>query len=578
MSEVIPVVLFAYDRPDHLRRTLACLCENQVPLIYAYSDGAATPDKNCLVKEVRGILKSIDWCRVIICERDRNLGLGKSILAGVTEVLEKHEMCLVFEDDLICVPGTYKYLCAALYHYRDFPRVMSVTGWNHPLVTPGDVVDQPYFDGRAECWVWGTWARAWRGMEEDAKSLMLACEAQGIDRNKYGADLPVMAEDELKRNIWAVRFLFHHIVSGGLCLRPPRSMVQHIGFDAQATNASSAGKWGGLPLKSCPPLPRQWPEPVESVQCPDLWQRACGKRPPKSNRFLPVSRHALSKVKRISRKIIKKLAPAFLIRFYHAWINVAQKTTPAGSIIYLEGDYASWGEAIAASAGYDSDIILEKTRDSLLEVKNGTAVYERDSVIFNEVQYSWPILAGLMWAAARNGGNLNVLDYGGSLGSTYFQNRAFFSGLGQVRWNIIEQAKQVEVGKQCFEGEQLRFFSSIEQCLAETQPHVILLSSVLQYLPDPYFLLNQLKSLPCDLLLIDRTPFWFGPTDRLCVQHVPASIYPASYPIWVFSKNKFRKMLEEDFEVVAEFDSLDHLQNEIDASWSGMTLTGKVKG
>ena len=114
---MIPIVLFAYARPDHLRRTLACLRENNVPLIYAFSDGPSTPDKRSAVAKVRKILKSIDWCEVILCEREHNLGLGRSILTGVTEVLSKHDTAIIFEDDLICVPGTYDYLCAALNQY-----------------------------------------------------------------------------------------------------------------------------------------------------------------------------------------------------------------------------------------------------------------------------------------------------------------------------------------------------------------------------------------------------------------------------------------------------------------------------
>lgn len=70
------------------------------------------------------------------------------------------------------------------------------------------------------------------------------------------------------------------------------------------------------------------------------------------------------------------------------------------------GNYASWQEAKDASSGYDSDEILQKVRNSLLKVKNGEAVYERDSVIFDEIQYSWPLLAGLMYVCAKSGGIL----------------------------------------------------------------------------------------------------------------------------------------------------------------------------
>ncbi len=239
MISSIPIILFAYARPGTLRQTLMCLKENNVPLIYAFSDGPRTPDKEPAVVEVRCILREIDWCEVIICEREMNLGLGRSILTGVSEVLEEHDAAIIFEDDHICVPGTYEYLCAALKHYRNDNRVMSVTGWTHPLVTPDDISDQPYFDGRAECWVWGIWSRAWKGMlEHDALSLMKMCEKKGIDVYRYGADLPEMAESELKRNIWAVRLLYWHIYNRGLCLRPPWSMVENIGFGPDATNTA----------------------------------------------------------------------------------------------------------------------------------------------------------------------------------------------------------------------------------------------------------------------------------------------------------------------------------------------------
>jgi hypothetical protein len=244
------------------------------------------------------MLRAIDWCEVVLCERETNLGLGRSILTGVTEVLDKHEYAIIFEDDLICVPGTYKYLCAALNQYRDDDRVMSVTGWTHPLVTPGDVTDLPYFDGRAECWVWGTWARAWHGMEIDAKTLMEKCKVKGIDIYRYGADLVNMAKTELCQNIWAVRLLYLHILKKGLCLRPPWSMVEHIGFDANATNASNESWLKNPRLKPFPPIPAQWPEPVEHPECARLHQKVCGTRPTIHGRLLRFARDVTSKALR----------------------------------------------------------------------------------------------------------------------------------------------------------------------------------------------------------------------------------------------------------------------------------------
>lgn len=271
---VIPVLLFAYARPEHLKKVLGCLRENRVPLIYAFADGAKGATDASRVRETRTLLRSIDWCEVRLTERPTNLGLGRNVLAGVTEVAARHEIFIVWEDDLISVPGTYDWLCAALRHHATDERVMSVSAWTHPRVIPPALSGQPYFDARAECWVWGGYARSWRGMEQTAREKMALVKAAGMAVDAYGADLPVMAWDEARKNIWAVRWLYHHLQHGGLCLRPAWSMVEHIGFDATATNAASAATWANPPLRTAPVVPKSWPEPHEHPECRRLWREA----------------------------------------------------------------------------------------------------------------------------------------------------------------------------------------------------------------------------------------------------------------------------------------------------------------
>jgi len=210
-----------------------------------------------------------------IIARPENLGLGRNVLLGVSEVAKIHDAFVVWEDDLVCVSGTYAWLCAALGAYRDSDRVMSVTGWTHPRVTPADVGTHPWFDGRAECWVWGAWARSWRGMEEETALVKLAAAARGgIASDAYGRDLPVMAAAESRQNTWAVRWLYHHLQHRGLCVRPPWSMVEHIGFDVTATNAGSATAWANPPLRAAPMPPAVWPEPVEHPRARARWRAA----------------------------------------------------------------------------------------------------------------------------------------------------------------------------------------------------------------------------------------------------------------------------------------------------------------
>jgi hypothetical protein len=271
----VPVALFAYTRADTLARTLASLRENGVPLIYAFSDGPKTPAQASAVAAVRDLLRGIEWAEVRRVERPENLGLGRSIRAGVAAVLTEHERVIVFEDDLVAAPGTYRYLCAALDHYAGDENVLSITGYTHPRVVPRGV-RAPYFDGRTECYVWATWRRGWVGMEKDALTLMQEAEGRGVARDGYGIDLVHMARDELRRNIWAVRWTYLHLARGGLCLRPPWNLVHHIGVGGPATNAGSDYYWS-IPIAGVPPEdPIAWPAPVEHPECPRLWRKAAG--------------------------------------------------------------------------------------------------------------------------------------------------------------------------------------------------------------------------------------------------------------------------------------------------------------
>ena len=218
--------------------------------------------------------------------------------------------------------------------------------------------------------------------------------------------------------------------------------------------------------------------------------------------------------------------------------------------------FPAWQDAARNSTGYNSPGILEKVYQAALMVKAGRAVYERDSVLFNEIQYSWPLLAGLMWVVAQSVGELNLVDFGGALGSSYFQNRQFLKNLRRVRWNIVEQKHYVDVGKKDFESDELRFYYDLQSCLLENKPNIVLLSGVLQYLENPYKLLEQIKRLPFKFIIIGRTSFCDKGEDIIGVQKVPREIFNASYPCWVFSITKFRDFWGPK-EIVTEFYDLD---------------------
>jgi len=234
------------------------------------------------------------------------------------------------------------------------------------------------------------------------------------------------------------------------------------------------------------------------------------------------------------------------------------------------GNYPTWAEAAAASRGYADSGILEKTLAAARAVRDGRAAWERDTVLFATPAANAPLLAALRRAAADRGGRLNLVDFGGALGSTWWQHRPWLADLAEVRWSVVEQAAWVAAGRREFTTGPLRFYSTLAACGAAEHPEVVLLSSVLPYLEAPHALLAEVRAGGARTVIIDRTGFVRRGGDRLTVQRVPPSIYDASYPCWFFDRAALLAGFGAGWRVTAEWPTDDEV--DIDATYGGLMV------
>jgi putative methyltransferase (TIGR04325 family) len=254
----------------------------------------------------------------------------------------------------------------------------------------------------------------------------------------------------------------------------------------------------------------------------------------------------LKKLKK-AKIFVKSLLPPILL--------LAIRKIVGNKGIVFDGNYKSWQDAQSAlKFGYDSPAILDNVKQAARKVKNGEAVFERDSVCFMSEDYRWPILSCLLMVAAENEGSLRIVDFGGSLGSFYNQHKKFLNKLKYVRWLVVEQRDFVKCGQEEFETEVLKFKYKLDDCFENKNIDVVLFSSVLQYLESPYEVLKKVMGFKPKYVLIDRTAFLDEKEDRLTLQHVPSTIYSADYPAWFLSKDKIKcEILESGYKVIADF-------------------------
>ena len=245
---------------------------------------------------------------------------------------------------------------------------------------------------------------------------------------------------------------------------------------------------------------------------------------------------------KLIKKIIRSLLPPILINFY-------KKLVTKKSFIY---GFSNWNSAKIKSTTYNTDDVFKKTLNSARKIRDGLAVYERDSVIFDKIQYDWPLVSSLMLAANVNK-RLSILDYGGALGTTYRQIKKFFDLLDYKKnWIILEQKSFVDIGKQEFENNELSFINSLDEL--NKSVNLVLFGSSICYVEKPYDVLSDIIQLKPNFILFTKTPFSDLDEDNLSIQIIRPSIYNATYPIWTFSKNKFKNHFLSSYDLVEEWE------------------------
>ena len=248
------------------------------------------------------------------------------------------------------------------------------------------------------------------------------------------------------------------------------------------------------------------------------------------------------------KRCLKAWLPPVLVDAYKKWARLG---------VHFRGDFPDWKAAAAHAEGYDSSQILERVRWATQQVVSGKAAGERDSVLFDQTPYPFPVIALLLRAAAENEGRLSVLDFGGALGSTYHQCKDFLREVRTLHWNIVEQAHYVRAGKLGFETESLHFHETVDAASQAWPPQAVLASGVLQYMPDPGDVLKSFVSTEAKYIVIDRTPFALDGRQRISTQSVPSSINASSYPLRLFNEAQLKAPLLPHYDEIAAFPAVD---------------------
>lgn len=223
-------IIFAYNRPSHLKRVLVSLEDYGLKKFFIFLDGPKNEKDKLIQNEILFTLKNIKFAKISLIKNKKNQGLANSIIKGVSKLFKKYENVIIIEDD--CVPfknffsfisdqldtDYFKMNCAAVCSYM-FPEISQK---NSKKLNP---IKLNYFIP----WGWATNRENWNDFIKNKKKNKIQYNFSTI----YSKILNKIN----KKNIWSLDFIYNNFNSKKKYIYPNYSLVKNIGFDGSGVNS-----------------------------------------------------------------------------------------------------------------------------------------------------------------------------------------------------------------------------------------------------------------------------------------------------------------------------------------------------
>lgn len=258
MTKYAPIVMFVYCRPDHAKQTIEALLRNKEASetdIFIYSDAPKNDKARQGVAKTRYYIHSITGFKsVTIIERQENWGLARSLVDGITTIVNKYGRVIVIEDDIKVSQYCLKYFNDGLELYEDDAQMASIHAYTYPHK---EKLPDTFLIKGADCWGWATWKRAWDKFCNDPVLLkQKLIETKRVREFDFNYTYPYMGM--LQRRIdglnssWAICWYASTFLNDMYTLYPNVSMAEQIGMDGVGATHSGVSSAYNVSVATSP--------------------------------------------------------------------------------------------------------------------------------------------------------------------------------------------------------------------------------------------------------------------------------------------------------------------------------------
>lgn len=257
-----PIVLFAYNRPEHLKLTLTSLAKNfeaKKTRICICIDGPKTREDYGLNRKVIEVCESFGpfFEDVHLKISEENLGLAKSIVGGIGYAFSffDSDSLIILEDDLEVSEVFLEYMNTALNRYKDNAQIYHINAFSSRT----RISEQVFLTDIMLCWGWATWRDRWANFSNDYSTIDKFMDEKRIRQFSYGGQVfnwqQYLQNKEQTISTWAVFWALSIFIRGGTCLQPPDSLVHNTGNDGSGVHSSETERYSVKPAKKLPLFP-----------------------------------------------------------------------------------------------------------------------------------------------------------------------------------------------------------------------------------------------------------------------------------------------------------------------------------
>jgi len=241
----VPIVFFAYNRPDLTRKVLEKILLQRPANLYVFCDGPKENHQDIEnVTSTRNVINELlKEHKVVATQKyyEFNSGFEKTIVKSLDQVFKIEKQALIIEDDCLPSISFFKFCEEMLQKYNDNKLICHISGSRY---IDGDINESHsyYFSKYPIVGAWCTWSDRWEEYDPKIKSWPRIKEDKFFwnsfksQRTKKYWRWIFNNCYKNKISSWGYKWIYINLTKMKLSIIPKRNLIKNIGVGNQASN------------------------------------------------------------------------------------------------------------------------------------------------------------------------------------------------------------------------------------------------------------------------------------------------------------------------------------------------------